>query len=345
MHDCKRLMKPALDFLLCISAVLGVAWVQFSVAAESTIIDQQAEESAIDVSNRIIAEVSAIQREIDSAETVYGPFHIQLLEPLQRMLSLQIGLENYREVDRLIDRYLQISRINQSLSSFNQLPALVEQISNDIRLEQWESINDRFQFMTWIFAQHSNYDTEDLLSLLDEFAAWNLAAVYIDIPELRADYFMAYRAVIENAVEFAEREYGSGGALFVPWLYRAALMEYRGMTMQRTGDELRLGLKAGSLDDALSAVRRIRPIADQFDNPEATAMAMVYEADFIKLANDLGRNKNYGNSDALYRQAVEKFREGGLDEEKIRLFPAANNTADEAILHVDRFGDARAAAN
>lgn len=320
MCDSKRLMKLILDFVFCISAIWGVAWAQYTLAADFTVIDLKENESAVDVSNRIVAEISTIQLEIDAAETAHGPFHVELLEPLQRMISLQIGLESYQEVDRLIDRYLQINRINQSLSSFSQLPALLEQISNDIRQEQWQSINDRFQFMTWIFAQHSNFDTEDLLSLLDEFAAWNLAAVYIDIPELRADHFMAYRAVIENAVDFAEREYESRSASFVPWLYRAALMEYRGMMMQRTGDELRLGRKAGSFDAALSAIRRIQPIVDQFDSPEATGMALVYEADFIKLANDLGRNKNYGSSDALYRQAVDSFREGGVDEEKISAF-------------------------
>ncbi len=316
----KRLMKLALRFAFCIAAMCGLIWVQFTIAADSTIIDQRADESALEVSNRIIAEVSAIQEELDAAETAYGPFHTELLEPLQRMLSLQIGLENYPEVDRLIDRYLQLNRINHSPSSFGQLPALIEQISNDIRQQQWQSINDRFQFMAWIFTKHSNFDTEDLLSLLDEFAAWNLAAVYIDIPELRAEHFMAYRAVMENAVDFAEREYGSENALFVPWLYREALMEYRGVTMQRTGDELRVGPRAGSLDDAVSAIRRIRPIVDQFERPEATGMAIVYEADYIKLANDLGRNKNYGSNDALYRLAVDIFREGGVDEEKIVAF-------------------------
>ncbi|PCI78900.1 MAG: hypothetical protein COB20_06055 [SAR86 cluster bacterium] len=320
MRDSKRRLKVIIGIAFYISAIWGVGGAQYTLAADSTAVDIEESESAVDVSNRIIAEITAIQEEIAAAETTYGPFHAELLEPMKRMISLQVGLENYQDVDRLIDRYLQISRINQNLSSYSQLPALVEQISNDIRLEQWESINNRFQFMAWIFEQHSSFDTEDLLSLLDEFAAWNLAAVYMDIPKQRAEHFMDYRVVMENAVDFAEREYESGSAALIPWLYRSAIMEYRGMTMQRTGDELRLGPSAGSLDDALSAIRRIGSIVDQFDNPEAAGMALVYEADFIKLANDLGRNKNYGSSDALYRQAAEKFHEIGLDEEKISAF-------------------------
>lgn len=320
MPDSKRCFAIALAIVFHASALWGVAGAQYTLAADATVIDTKDSESAVDVSNRVIAEIATIQAEIDAAETAYGPFHVDLLEPLQRMIALQVGLESYQEVDRLIDRYLQINRINQSLSSYSQLPVLVERISNDIRLERWDSINDRFQFMTWIFAQRSSFDTEDLLSLLDEFAAWNLAAVYIDIPEKRAEHFMDYRVVMENAIEFAEREYEPQSASLIPWLYREAMMEYRGMTMQRTGDELRLGPSAGSLDDALSAIRRIGSIVDQLDSPEAAGMAMVYEADFVKLANDLGRNRNYGSSEALYRQAVDKFREIGLEEETISAF-------------------------
>lgn len=332
MLDFKRLVSRAIVFVFYISAPLGGGYAHLTLAADSAVVVPNAGETAVDVSNRLDAEIDSIQQEIDAAEAAHGPFHVELLDPLQRMISLQTGLEDYQEVDRLIDRYLHITRINQDLSSFSQLPALVEQISNDIRLEQWQSINDRFQLMSWIFARRSNFDTEDLLSLLDEFAAWNLAAVYIDIPELRADHFMAYRAVMENAIDFAEREYGPGSAALVPWLYRAAIMEYRGMTMQRTGDELRVGPNAGSLVDALKAIRRIRSIVAQIENPEATGMSMVYEADFIKLANNLDRNRNYGSSDALYRQAVDTLRESGLDEEKISAF-----FKQPAILPMNRF--------
>ena len=320
MLTSKGAGKLIFEFLFCIAVICGVSWVQITVAADSSATDQQGKESAADISNRVLAEISAIQIDIDRAQSSFGPFHAELLEPLQRMVSLQIGLENYQEVDRLLDRYLQINRINAGPSTLAQVPALVEQISNDIRQEDWQSINDRFQFITWLYAQHSNFDTVDLLSLLDEFAAWNLTAVYIDIPELRADHFMAYRAVLENALDFAEREYGDESTLLVPWLYRAALMEYRGITMQRTGDELRVGPGAGSLDDALLMIRRIRAIVNQYDNAEAKAMAMVYEADFIKLANELGRNKYYGSSDDLYRQAIAGFRAGGVAEEKISAF-------------------------
>ena len=292
----------------------------FSVAADSALPPPQIPETAVVTSNRIVAEIAAIQQEIEAAESEHGPFHLEVLEPLQRMIALQTGFGDYEEVDRLIERYLQLTRINQNLSSFGQLTALVQQISNDIELENWESINDRFQFMTWIFSQHSNFDTEDLLSLLDEFAAWNLAAIYIDHPELRDDHFMAYRAVIENAVEFAGREYGTNNARYIPWLYREALMEYRGETIQRTGDELRVGPAAGSFENALAALKRIREIVDQFDNPEATGLALVYEADYIRIANALERNKHFGSSERIYREAIKSFQEAGIPEDKISQF-------------------------
>ena len=307
--------------LVFLTAVLpSIVLAQDNNQSNSTSAERQNNESAVDVSNRIVAEISSIQEEINLAESVNGPFDLGLLEPLQRMISLQRSLDNYEEVDRLIDRYLQVNRINRNLSSFHQLPALVEQISNDINQEDWQSINDRFQFITWIFAQHSNFDTEDLLSLLDEFASWNLTAVYIDSPEFRKDHFDAYRAVIENAVEFAEREYSSRSISLVQWWYRAALMEHRGMNIQRTGDELRVGPGAGSPEGALASIRKIRGLMRELGNSEAEGMAVVYEADFLALSNHYSRNRSYGSSDRLYRQAVDLFREGGVSEETIDVF-------------------------
>ncbi len=301
-------------------STLTFSHANLAIAADSALSPSQKPETAVEASNRIAAEITTIQQEIESAESVHGPLHLEVLEPLQRMITLQTGLENYEEVDLLIERYLQLTRINQNLSSFGQLSALADQISNDIELENWESINNRFQFMTWIFSQHSNFDTEDLLSVLDEFAAWNLAAIYIDHPELRDDHFMAYRAVIENAVEFAEREYGINNTRYVSWLYREALMEYRGETIQRTGDELRVGPAAGSFENALVAIEKIREIVDQFDSPEATGLALVYEADFIRIANSLERNKYFGSSERIYRDAIESFQEAGISEDKIAQF-------------------------
>lgn len=138
--------------------------------------------------------------------------------------------------------------------------------------------------------------------------------------KLRDEHFMAYRAVIENAVEFAGREYGINNARYIPWLYREALMEYRGETIQRTGDELRVGPAAGSFENALAALNRIREIVDQFDSPEATGLALVYEADYIRIANALDRNKYFGSSERIYREAIESFQEAGISEDKISQF-------------------------
>lgn len=319
MFDSKCLKEPALDFVFSILTIGVIAWAQLAVAADSSVINQDFNESAVDVSNRVTATIAALQQNIDTTETAYGPFSKELLGPLQQMVSLQIGLESYQQVDRLIERYLQINRINTGPSTLSQVPALVEQIANDIRLENWESINDRFQFITWLYAQHSNFRTVELLSLLNEFAAWNLAAVYIDLPELRVEHFVAYRLILENTLEFLEGEYGNESARLVPWLYQAALMEYRGVAFQRTRDELRAGPKAGSMQDALIVIRRIQSIVDQHENLEARAMAIVYEADFVKLANDLN-NRNFGSSEKLYKQAVEKFRAGGVSEQEVSSF-------------------------
>jgi hypothetical protein len=300
-----------------------LSW-QAGMAADALPVEEAPDESLVAASVRLSQQISLFDQQIASLESDYGAYDRNLIEPLQALVALQIAAGAFEEANRLLGRQLQLQSILDGPASFDQLPLLAELISNDIRRQQWQSVTERFEYIQWLHTQNPASDTASLLRAMGDTRAWHLASIYFDSPDNRINHFLSSREIQSDILRLAEEEYGEESEALVPWLYNFAVELYRAYAFLESKDELGADAKdyiarhegrgqTYFLRQALSTVKRLRKIVEGMADPEAEAMAMIYEADFLMLRDN-------GNAAKLYRSAKLKLAEAGINEAQIEDF-------------------------
>ena len=291
---------------------------QFAFAADAVIVEANAEESAVEISNRHEQQIASFRQEIESVETEFGPYHQSLLEPLKGLTDLFIAAGDFEAADGVLNRRLQLFRVNYGPASPTQIPTLAELIRNDIRRAQWQAVTDTIENIHWIQTQDPAAEPTTVLNSLNAIGAWHFTAMYLDDPRERIGHYQDASDIQRRLLRLAEEEFGEDSPALIPWLYQDALEYFRVVALFRSKDEL--GARARStmvrLESrraGLNQVKRMRRIIESMDNAEAAAMAMVYEADFQRL---LG----LGTAPRLYRNAMETLEAAGINKEKVEAF-------------------------
>ncbi len=297
---------------------------QSALAADGPTADEQANNSSLQQSIQLREQIDQLNSRLADLESEFGPFDFRLLEPLQDLTAIQLEIGNFEQAGSILERRLQLIRTIEGPASLQQLPVVRELISNDIRLSDWESVSDRFEFIQSLYGQDTELDPETALRVRNDVALWNLANVYLLEPLRRIRAFRQAREVIRENTSFAEDRYGEDSMQLIDWLYQSAVLQYQLIAVLLADDELGVyarddillaeGRSAESYQrEALNLVKRIRDIAAASGDLEAEAMAMTYEADFQMLLD-------LGTAARLYRQAMDKFVEAGLDEDRVAAF-------------------------
>lgn len=314
--------------LLC-----GIFSVEMANAAEPS---NSATDDSIIRSNQILTELNLLNEQLSFLESEHGPYHQALVVPIQGLTNLQIELENYPEAERLLDRQLQILRSVNGPTNLTQLSAITERIKNDIRQEDWPSVIDNYKFIQWLYSKRPEAPISERLESLSNLASWHMAAIYLDHQNYRSDHLVAYGKLLDQALGLAEEEFGTASEQTIPWMYKKALELHYRFDFSTTGDELssQYFLTIDISKDysafrhvALSLVENIKDIVGKNGNLEAQAMALVYEADFIKIRGGVEI------SSRLYRQAKRKFLEAGIAEERIDAFYSQPTVLPMAEFH------------
>jgi len=300
-------------------------------AADSLVSTDIVEDSAIEISNQLIEQMALFNRQLDSLETQFGPFDQTLLEPLQSLAELAIEAGDFDEADRILRRRLQLIRIVDGPDSPSQLLTLAELIRNDIRRSQWQQVTANFENIHLIQSRNAEADTATVLEARNAVSAWHFTAIYLDDPRQRARHFRDASEIQRQLPDLAEAEFGEESLALVPWVYQVALEWFRVVAFFEAKDELASQARSTmvrlqSEREGLSQVKRIRQIIESKDDPEAEAMAMIYEGDFAMLLE-------MGTAPRLYRDAMEKLEAAGISKEKIEAFFARPVVLPEAEFH------------
>jgi hypothetical protein len=291
-------------------AAIVVFWLglQPVLAADGPVADEQPGDSALQQSIRLREQIEQLNEQLADLESEYGPFDFRLLEPLRGLTDIQLDIGDYEQAGSTLERRLQLVRTVEGPASLQQLPIVQQLIANDIRLSDWGSVTDRFEFIRSLYGQDADTDPETTMRVKNDLALWNFANVYLQEPVRRLRIFRQAREAIRENTRAAEDLYGENSMELVTWLYQNAVMQH-----QHARDEILLaeGRNAESYQrEALNLVKRIRDIAAESGDLEAEAMAMTYEADFQMLLE-------LGTAARLYSQAMDKFIEAGLDSNRV----------------------------
>lgn len=291
--------------------------------------------SSLQLSNQLIQQRDAYQRDLVALETLYGPYDQRLLESLTDLAYTEIELGDFPTAGELLDRRLQVVRVQEGLDSLNQIPLLEDGIKNDIRLGDWTSASNRFETIHSLIENNSEELTIELLTQAKELKDWYLHAILLDTPDMREKQGRRIGELQFRLMDDASSLFADDPNALVPWLYQDAVDEYRSVSVRRIRRflgkapaifirEKIFRTNEQSIASTFVSMKKIRDIFADQNNLEGEAMAMIYLADF-RLAT------SKGSAIALYRGAMDKLVEAGIPEEKIEEFfkrPSAIPTAE-----------------
>ena len=315
---------------LCILTLL-----QPALAADFPEADEKIEESALEASIRIGQQMVLFNQQISALETEYGSYDQRLLEPLQGLTALLVEAGDFEEAGRKLNQRLHLLHILEGPSTLNQLRVITEKITNDIRLRKWESVTGSFEHIHLIHTQNPGVDASILLDALNDIWTWHLSAIFIDEPSNRIAHFRKSRKIQNDILVLLQKEFGNEREKMILWLYRIAVDQHRAATFLSSIDGIgnTVNRKSFGGEEYLQAgfdiVKHIQKIVGTMDNPEAQAMAMLYVADFQMLRRSRKTTSMIGGrvasrarsiADSFYINAMEMFKEAGIEEKRIAAF-------------------------
>lgn len=293
--------------------------------------------SPLRLSNQLIRQRDSLQQDLAILESMYGPYDSRLLESLGDLTSVELQLGDFTSAQEILERRLQIVRVEDGLESPSQIPFLEDAIRHDIRVGNWTSASNRFEAINRLMASNSEELSLERLLQAKALKDWYLHAILLDAPDLRESQGRRIGELQFRLMDDAETLFADDPLALVPWLYQDAIDEYRSVSVRRIRRflgkapaifirEKIFRTNEQSIATTFSNLKRIREIyADQGDL-EGEAMAMIYLADF-RLAT------SKGSAISLYRGAMDKLEEAGIPPQRINEFFSRPTTIPSAEFH------------
>lgn len=290
------------------------------------------------------------RRNLVVLEANSGPYGQELLEPLSSLAQALAAAENYTEAAQIIDRGIQVNRINHGLFSLQQLPLLQLGIEVHIRSGDWDQANGKTDYLLELYRQGYSQDSDRLLPVLASVADWHLSVISQDLEEHRAMHLLKSYDINSQLADIAASQSPQNLTQLNYYLYRQALSLFYFSAAMAVGG--RTGATVLTETDTLGVVRASESIAlsypDEFEDKleqsltlleqirdsyadssneglsEAEVMASIYHADWRVLFKDgravIGKSTPLSMARSAYESAQADLIALGYEQKQVERF-------------------------
>lgn len=278
------------------------------------------------------ADTAALHQELErsrqlvfSLESPTNHLDPRLSEPLFQMADNLMRLGNYGEAHAVLDRAMQVVRVNEGLYTRSQIPLVRKKIENFAMSSNWDAARNQLDHLFWLHRTKSTQLDSQLIDDFGELSELHLRGVAEDSYDFQS--FHLRRAVSANwlALTVAESMYGKHDERLAPVIYDLVHQYHLHATAVQRGGRVAYELRqiapgSNFVRERIDAVRvyyltgnqllgQLQEIYRQAEpaNPEALAMANLYLADWQVMFSR--------NTDALesYQLAWQGLEEAGVD--------------------------------
>lgn len=257
------------------------------------------------------------------------PMDARLLEPIEQLADQLMAQNQFDEAHDMLDRAMQITRLQDGLYTEQQRPLLKKKIDNYANRRDWESARESMEHLYWLYTEKSRYLDTNLVEDLLELAQVHLRGVAEDTSYMQAYHFNRSAQVRWLALGVAERLWGKTDERLVPIVYsqlrqlhlqtvalwRGGATSYNLRKVAPGSEIMRDRDEANELFylTGLGLINNLYMIYAESEAPDAEAMAMtnLYLADWHIL---------YGHPRAAtetYQQAHQQLLSAGIDAERV----------------------------
>ncbi len=173
--------------------------------------------------SELVDEYQTNIEEIESTKGVYGE------DLSQQLFSLGLAYQQKGKHGKAITtltRSLHLKRINNGLYSTSILPILNTLINSLAEKEQWDSVDNRYGYLKWLYEQNYNEEDIETFFLKMKMANWYLKSYNLKRQkEPIVDLVNSYKTY-EQALKIAIKKYGSTDLRVLAPLHEFILVNY-----------------------------------------------------------------------------------------------------------------------
>jgi len=271
---------------------------------------------------RTMDEAEQFRQQLQSLERELGRYDMQLLEPMNGLISAALSLDQFAETDEILDRAIQILRINEGLFTESQFPYLILTVRSNVRQGNWQEANAILEHLAWLYTnKHIGLDTDLVYELL-QLSDFHLEGVAGDNEAMQAYHFRSSERISWVAVQVGELLWGEADTRLIELYYRIARQNFLQHIALKQGGEVAADLRQVAPDAGwmrprqvvqrlyyqlgLEMFRRMQQVYFSMEPPDLEAIAMVdlYQVDWQVLFGE-------GDPYTAYQLVYENLLEAG----------------------------------
>jgi len=127
--------------------------------------------------DQLMVDADSYRAQLEELELGADRYDPSLLESLESLAGVMVGLDQFNEADEILDRVIQILRINEGLYTDRQFPFLVLSIRNDVRRGNWRGANETMDHLVRLYTLVPRQWDEELINELVQISDLHLEGV------------------------------------------------------------------------------------------------------------------------------------------------------------------------
>ena len=255
----------------------------------------------------------------------FGALDPRLLEPLEQLVDMLMQQNQFDEAHVMLDRAMQIDRVEDGLYTEIQRPLLEKKIENFANRGDWQSARENMEHLLWLYTNKSLQIDQVLIADLLELSRLHRRALAEDNSALQGFHFRQSSRIRWLALGVAETLWGRTDERLVPIIYEQLRQFHLQTVALWQGGTTSYSLRqvapgSGILRDRsevnesyyLTGIGLIDNMFSIYSDsespkPEVIAMTNVYLADWHILFNEPQA------ATETYRQAYQELLVSGVD--------------------------------
>ncbi len=264
---------------------------------------------------------------LSARQDQFGAMDVSLIEPLEQLADQLIELRQFDEAHSMLDRAMQIARIEGGLYTEFQRPLLEKKIENYANRSDWDGARVSMNHLLWLYTNKSVKINEALIDDLMELSRVHLRAVAEDDVLFQGEHFRKSLQIKWLAIGVGETLWGPADERLVPIIYeQLSQLHLQTVALWAGGPtsyvlrqvapgseimRVRTDVEEGFYLTGLGLINKLFTIYAQNESPspEALAMVNVYLADWHILFDQPAE------ATATYSQAYQEFVTAGVDSD------------------------------
>lgn len=259
----------------------------------------------------------------------FGALDARLIEPLEQLADSLMLLNQFDEAHGLLDRAMQIARVEGGLYTETQRPLLEKKIENFANRGDWDGARENMEHLFWLYTDKSLRIDQPLIDDLLELSRVHLRALAEDDSFYQGYHFRRAAQIRWIAIRVAEVLWGETDQRLVSIIYEhlrqfhlQSVALWRGgptsYVLRQVAPGSEIMRDRSDVDESyyltgVGLLGNLFSIYAESESPdlEALAMTSVYLADWHILYDQ--------PQEAIetYRQAYQEFLEAGVDVARV----------------------------